>query len=196
MYHKALFEKVAAAIDFNQMAPEQTAAFRQGTAANFNSKSWLDRNKMYRKMQGEADWADNTKARAMGSNFQYNAGAPTPSASPSNANTAIRPLSPDPEFIAKGRPFGGQVAPAPAPRNLPPTNRAAGGNSFWDSYSGPKSTPAPALAPVRNVSRDQRAQAQNNPYAGGRQGKPAPAAPAPVNPEFQQFFNRAMMAQR
>jgi hypothetical protein len=90
MYHKALFEKVAAAIDFNQMAPDQTSAFRQGTASNFNSKSWLDRNKMYRKMQGEADWADNTKARAMGSNFQYNLNAP---AAPRTTPKALPPVA-------------------------------------------------------------------------------------------------------
>jgi hypothetical protein len=122
MYHKALFEKVAAAIDFNQMAPDQTSAFRQGTSSNFNSKSWLDRNKMYRKMQGEADWADNAKARAMGSNFQYNAPA-APSASPTAPRATPKALPPVASPYKNPRP--GNIRDQSVMQALDPAHRAA-----------------------------------------------------------------------
>lgn len=219
-YHRTLYAKVAAMVDFNTASPEDLASFRKGTASAFNAKSWLDRNKMYRKMQGEADWADNAKARAMGSNFQapaaasapqrdrsgsaariltgrLNASGPAAAAptatppAPSAAQISLQPLSNEPEYVAKGRPFSGNSQPSTPQLGLPRSSFAGWGGA--DAYSNNRPPASPA-APFRNVSRDQRDQAKNNPYAGGRRGRPAPApAPTPpVDPQFQAFFNRAM----
>jgi hypothetical protein len=80
-------------------------------------------------------------------------------------------------------PYQPPAAPAPAatqpPRNIPQstTLNPKSGLGFLTNQSNPQSAPAAAPAPAARVSRDQRDQARNNPYAGGRQGKPAPANP-------------------
>jgi hypothetical protein len=164
--HLSIFLKVAA-MHFQGMDPSMLQSFQQGTASKFNSNSWLDRNKMHRKMQGAADWSDNAAARAMGANLDYGQQQQAPAPTP----------APTPAPQAQAGP------PAPAPGNIqqqpmisPPAMFGMGGYGGGRNYTeAMHAQPIPQGLPKPQLQQMQRQYANELPKSQGWQNARAGA---------------------